>query len=1217
MNMTRFIAVARREFLYSVRRPLFWIMILMVLFIAFGLSNGNVRVVTSGDAEVGGTKAWVTSEFSNAFFLAILVFLLYIFFISVVSGLSVIRDEEQKISEILRSTPMKPAEYIWGKALAILAVFLIVLCVHAAASMFFNHAVPHTENMDFFGPFHMMNYIRPIVLFGVPIIVFIVGLTFFMGELTRNSRLLFFLPVILVALCVFFLWDWSPDWLNIHVNQLLMFIDPSGFRWLWETWMKVDMGVDFYNNSAVPLHPLFILSRIFFILLGFTAIALSQLHFRKTLRTDRKKRFFSRFARTDNQTGVPGQDPELLINIPAPNAPLQLLEMHRRKPLWFSTFWNVLRTETRELRNSAGLYLFIPVIMLDVLTEAVTALGPMDTPLLITPGQFAVHSMGSLTVLGCLLLLFYTVESIRRESSVHLSDIFNSSSVRSSPVLLGKAVANGMIGFLVVMTVFVSGLIILSVQGTVPIDVYPFILVWGLLLLPTYLVWSTFVMAMYSLVRNRYTTYAVCIGALIVTGFCQITGHMNWTGNWNLWNTLRWSDMGTLELNRYALVLNRLMMIGLAAFFTSLAVTFYNRRTPDGTGVINRMKPGSVLKSALPILPFLLVPLCIGIVLFHEVRAGHQGSVQKKIEKDYWRHNLATWKDVDLPDIAHVEIDAELFPRDRQFTMDGWIHLVNNDSEPIAQIPFTCDPNWDNLSWTMNDSPYEPDNRSHLFIFSPDTPLEPGNKLKIGFRYTGIYPKGSTKNGGGSDEFILPAGVVLTSFNPGFVPYLGYIEEIGIDKDNHYESRDYPDDFYLGETEPLIGSNHAFTTRIRVTAPEEYTVNSVGRLLERTVCDSKATCDWQCSYPVRFFNIVAGRWNVRHGEGTALYYHPEHTYNIEEIGLALDAARKHYSEWFMPYPWDELKISEFPGLAYYAQGFPTNITFSEALGFLTKSDPDSNMAFFVTAHESAHQWWANILMSGKGPGGNVLLEGMANFSSMLLIDEVKGKKARMDFAKRLEHDYGEDRQADSERPLVKVDGTKPGDTSVTYNRSAWVYWMMLNLLGKENALAGLQDFIITYKDGPDYPVLQDLVDYMRDYTSDTDAYDRFVNQYFFDVALPEYRLSDIECHPVVDSTTPGDSHPDSLWKVSVRIYNAGTGDLPVEIAATRGNRFDDETGETSIEYREVRSVVEPGSESAQMATFFCPFKPEQVIVDPDFNSLQLNRHRAICKVPSS
>ena len=103
---------------------------------------------------------------------------------------------------------------------------------------------------------------------------------------------------------------------------------------------------------------------------------------------------------------------------------------------------------------------------------------------------------------------------------------------------------------------------------------------------------------------------------------------------------------------------------------------------------------------------------------------------------------------------------------------------------------------------------------------------------------------------------------------------------------------------------------------------------------------------------------------------------------------------KYYSEWFAPYPWKELKLSEFPAYATYAQGFPTNITFSENLGFLTRSDEKSNAVLLVTAHESAHQWWGNLLTPGKGPGGNILSEGMSHFASLLLVEQLEGEGAR-------------------------------------------------------------------------------------------------------------------------------------------------------------------------------------------------------------------------------
>ena len=119
------------------------------------------------------------------------------------------------------------------------------------------------------------------------------------------------------------------------------------------------------------------------------------------------------------------------------------------------------------------------------------------------------------------------------------------------------------------------------------------------------------------------------------------------------------------------------------------------------------------------------------------------------------------------------------------------------------------------------------------------------------------------------------------------------------------------------------------------------------------------------------------------------------------------------------------------GIAGYAQGFPTNITFSESIGFLTKNDLRTLLVFWVTAHEAAHQRWGNMVPHGDGPGGNIISEGMANFSTLLLTEQIKGEAGRRELAKRMEARYARGRQADDERPMVQVDGTHAGDRVVT------------------------------------------------------------------------------------------------------------------------------------------------------------------------------------------
>ena len=353
------------------------------------------------------------------------------------------------------------------------------------------------------------------------------------------------------------------------------------------------------------------------------------------------------------------------------------------------------------------------------------------------------------------------------------------------------------------------------------------------------------------------------------------------------------------------------------------------------------------------------------------------------------------------------------------------------------------------------------------------------------------------------------------------------------------------------------------------------------------------------------YNLVAGKWDIKRGEKTAVFYHHEHGYNIEEMSLALDSALKYYSEWFGPYPWKELKLSEFPGLAYYAQGFPTNITFSEAMGFLIKSDPDSNVAFAFTAHEASHQWWGNLLLPGEGPGGNVIAEGMAHFSTILLLDQVKGERASESFRRSIENQYGENRRVDSERPLVFVDGGKSGDVDLMYNRGSWCYFMLMEQMGKDAILAGLRGFISEYQDNQDFPVLHDLLAFLRNYSSDPDGYDALTDQLFRKVSVPEYKLYDVLVEPLADGVS---------WQLKARIKNIGTGSFPVEISAMQGEEYPDESGDKMEEedsYKEERIEVLLGPGDSERIVIPCDFIPEKVVVDPDVKVLQLNRKLAV------
>jgi hypothetical protein len=149
----------------------------------------------------------------------------------------------------------------------------------------------------------------------------------------------------------------------------------------------------------------------------------------------------------------------------------------------------------------------------------------------------------------------------------------------------------------------------------------------------------------------------------------------------------------------------------------------------------------------------------------------------------------------------------------------------------------------------MNGKPFTPEDSKRLYLFRPERPLAPGDSVAIGWSWEGRYPKGVTKNGGNTDEFVLPSGVVLTGFTPSFMPVLGFMEEVGETKDNRTEPKTYPRDYWKGMTKAGYGATAWFPARVSVTGPEAYTLNSVGVCTKNSVQDGWRTQVWETTTP--------------------------------------------------------------------------------------------------------------------------------------------------------------------------------------------------------------------------------------------------------------------------------------------------------------------------------------------------------------------------------
>ena len=1208
-TFARWWEVTRRELVAGLRRPAYWVLFAILALMAWGFSEGAVTIA-SGDATVGGERSYVTSVFAQSMFQAILIMAFGAWFLAIAAGLVVIRDLELQVVEVFHSTRLTPREYVWGKFAGALGVFFVIWLLYLCLSAGLNHIVAVGEDTKHIGAFAAGNYLYPTLIFGLPQILLFAGVPFFLGTWTRRPIVVFAFPVAVLLVTLVFLTTWSPSWLSPEMNRALMLIDPSGFRWLNETFLTVDRGVEFYNTAALRPDAGFLLSRVIFAAGGLVAVAAAATSYEGRLRRGGSESRVFKVARIFRRRRA-GFEASAAVAPLSTGPTLRGLDM-ATEPLGFWKAARVIgREEVSELIRRPGMYLFVPLILYQSIVATLFAFGPFNSPLLLTSGAVAARQLNTLNLLICFLLLFYTVESLHKERGRKLNEIFNSTPIPTGSILLGKTVGNSVVaGLILGAGVVASACIILYRQlfdgSPVGFELFPFVAAWGAVLVPTFIFWTALVTALFAFFRSRYAVYGAGMALIIYTVYrMTVNDPLSWTTNWMAWDALQWSDMGTFSLQGRPLLLNRLLYLSMVPLLVALAVKWFGRRNLDATRLLHRIRPKPLLIGALRLLPFAVPAIILASMLHFGGRAGYEGPASEEAVKDYWRRNTATWTDFAMPSVSNVDLDVDFEPGNRSAVVSGAYTFFNHRDYPYEQFPVTAG-QWDPIEWTLNGESYEPDDRSNLFVFTPADLLAPGDSLTIGFSYELQYPRGMSKEAGGAGQFILESGIVLGAFTPTLVPVPGYDPQIGVDEDNAYDSRDYADDFYEGDTEPLFGwGEEPFTVRTRITTPEEYTANGVGQLVSDEVVEGRRTVVWETDYPVDLFNVVAGKYAVKEGNGTAIYYHPEHDYNIEEMSAALDAARKYYSEWFYPFPWDLLKISEFPAFATYAQGFPTNITFSEGIGFLAKSDPRSHVAFLVVAHEAAHQWWGNLLTPGRGPGGNILSEGMSHYATTLLHEQVYGDRYRIEFSKRLEEQYGDQRFVDSERAMVKTDGTRSGDGTVTYDKGGWVTWMLQQEMGRDNLLAGLRAFIEEFNLIPDSPVIQDMLVVLRDFAPDTAAFDAFTAQWFYDVVVPEYRFSG------VTKTQEGGE-----WVVRGTVENVGTGRMNVQVGATAGERWSDEDDDGSRtvvaeDYRDARTEVELGAGESAEFEIRMGFDPERVLIDPDAFVLQLNRETAV------
>jgi aminopeptidase N len=181
---------------------------------------------------------------------------------------------------------------------------------------------------------------------------------------------------------------------------------------------------------------------------------------------------------------------------------------------------------------------------------------------------------------------------------------------------------------------------------------------------------------------------------------------------------------------------------------------------------------------------------------------------------------------------------------------------------------------------------------------------------------------------------------------------------------------------------------------------------------------------------------------------------------------------------------------EFPRYATFAQSFPGTIPFSESIGFVLDIDDekDVDMAFYVTAHEVAHQWFAMQVEAANVQGQLMVLETLSQYAAMMVLKQKYSEEKVQQFLALQKDKYKEGKQRESQKEptLALVEN----QDYVYYAKGAIHMYELQKRIGEENVNLALRHFLEDWNttngklkmQTDRYATTQDLLGYFREVT---------------------------------------------------------------------------------------------------------------------------------------
>lgn len=1091
------------------------------------------------------------------------------FFVPSYVGTSILKDVESKFDAILFSTEISKSNYLFGRFLGAFAALMLVMAagpMGMLAGTFWPWAVAET-----LAPTHILHYV--VVYFGflMPSMLFVSALVFAVAVMSRSMMYCY-----MTVLGLFIFYIAGQGFVNIAGQVSTNIISP-----LWDPFMMaaLDDQIRYWtvaelNNNLVSYTGTVLANRL--IWLGIAGGLFATAFLRFSFRAPAKWVIEARVGKNTTR----GKS-KALASVGYRGTPLWARGTHFRQFLFRTKFevLAVLKSQPFILLMGFSLFLLVASLSNRAMLYGVNAL-PVTRIL-----------MSDLTdvLLGVLMVvtIFYGADIVWRDRENKFNELIDASPAPNWVFVLSKLA--GLIA--IVCSIVLLGVIVaVSMQVLRGYHAFEF----GLYLERSLLFATTFIfLAVLSLffqvlVKNRFLGimlmglfWVATIGSMGALGFehpllryalGSVSGplsDMNGSG--------RFLAAGLWIRAYYASVAGLLVM---------LTYVLWNRGTLQPLRY--RLKKLKAFKTAA-----FLVPLAVLFVMFAgsgafvfyntNILNKYRTRADSLALRVAYEEQFRQYENLPMPRTVDVKMAVDIYPYRGRVETRG-VHILENKTDAdisTVHIVFSTQLAAVPQVKLAGASLVSVDEFYRYYIFQMDTPMAPGEQRELEFE-TLIQNEGFRHRS--PDVRLVRNGTFLD--NRRLAPHIGFNPSLLItDRNQRRDAGLQPlprmprlEDMGQHRTNFIRGDSDFVRFQATVsTVPEQIAV-APGHLEREWTEGDRRYFTYKVDTPIMNFysflsaeyETVRDQWN---GVDITIFYHKPHTYNVNRMMESAKDSLAYFSQAFGPYQFRQLRILEFPAYRTFARSFPNTIAYSEDLGFLADIADSSviDVPYYVTAHEIAHQWWANQIMPANAQGAAMLSETLSQYSALMVMEQKYGKDQIRKFLKYELDSYLAERntEAESEVPLMRAEGQQ----YIHYRKGAVIMYALKDYLGEEVVNRALRRLVeeFAFKSSP-YPTSANLLGYLKEEAGP--EHHGLIEDFLEKITLYDVHLTDSSVEKMADgrfkvslSLDVSKFYSDELGNQSDAVF-----DIPVDIGLFLKSPANGEFGAADVIMVEKRHV---------------------------------------------